>query len=109
MMIDSESDFIQLQVINFETQDFDAFLVISHDGQNILALRADLDPEAADTIQYDSSQIVKAKAASLAGNTHRGKLWLDGKWSDHDFDFTVVFNKASLQYEVAVVVTDHLP
>jgi hypothetical protein len=106
-MINSESDFIQPQVIYMKTKDFDAILGISHDGQSLLALRADLAPGAVKTIQAEACQIIKEEAASLTDNNHKGKVWLNGKWSDFDFDFTVVFNEVLLRFDVDVVITDH--
>jgi hypothetical protein len=103
----SVSDFIELRVINIKGQKFDAILSIAHDGRSLLALRADLDPEVADTIEYDASQVVKKETGSLNENKDIiGKAWLNGKWTDLAIDFTGVFDEVLYHYELNVVISD---
>ena len=106
-MIQSESDFIPLQVIWVMGQEFDAILGISNDGQSLLALRPELHPEAAETVQAEAAQMVKEVAPTLMDNEFTGKVWSNGKWSDRAIDLIGDFDQDSLHCEVVIIVTDH--
>ncbi len=110
-MINSEREPMQLQiqVSQIETMDFDAFLIMSHDGENELGLRNDLDPEEAVIIQMDAAQIVKEEASRLTINELRGRIWKNGKWWEFDLNLVGDFDQDSLHCEAVIVVTDHHP
>jgi hypothetical protein len=92
-MNNSESDFIQLQVIHIDNLRSDGLLFMFGRVRCVLGVRANLDPEAAEIIQMDAAAVVNKEAASLKDGELKGKMWLNGKWSDVKMKFDGTFNK----------------
>jgi hypothetical protein len=95
-MIHSESDHIPLQVIYSDVLRSDGLLIMLGRLKYLLGVRANLDPKAAEIIQMDAAEIVNKEAASLQDGELKGKMWLNGKWSDVKIKFDGTFNKEML-------------